>query len=122
LVGVAIGTCAYAGYGLATQGWMLYWVIAFASLGGIAMPACQAIITKSVRPDEQGAVQGGLTSATSLANVFGPQIGGHVFAWSIDGPRDTALPGLVFFVCAAIAVCGLVVVALTLRSMRDAPR
>ena len=120
-VGVAIGTCAYAGYGLATHGWMLYCVIAVASLGGIAMPACQAIITRSVRPDEQGAVQGGLTSATSFANVFGPLIGSKVLHWSIDRPRADATPGLVFFVCALLAVCGLVVVALTLRSMRDAP-
>ncbi len=114
LIGVTIGALAYVGYGAATQGWMVYLVIVFASLGGIAMPACQALITKSVRPDEQGAVQGAITSVNSLANMLGPLLGSNVFAWSIRDDQ-TARPGLTFFVCAGIGGLGL---ALAVRALR----
>ncbi len=121
LLGVAIGTLAYVGYALASQSWMIYGVIAFASLGGIAMPACQSIITSSVRRDEQGAVQGGITSSTSLANIVGPLIGSNVFAWSILGDTGRQWPGLVFLVCAGIAAFGWLVILWALRSAPSAP-
>lgn len=122
VLGIGIGTLAYLGYGLASAGWMIYAVVAVASLGGIAMPACQSIITRSVRPDEQGAVQGGLTSATSFANIVGPLIGANVFAWSIGGERAAALPGLVFFSCAALSVAGLAIAVWAVRRPAAAPR
>jgi DHA1 family tetracycline resistance protein-like MFS transporter len=117
-VGFTIGVIAYLGYGLATEGWMIYCIVAFASLGGIAMPACQALITKSVRPDEQGAIQGALTSATSLANIAGPLVGSTVFAWSIGKQRTPPIPGAVFFACSGMAVLSLLVVAYALRESR----
>jgi DHA1 family tetracycline resistance protein-like MFS transporter len=118
LTGVTIGVFAYLGYGLATRGWMIYWVIAFASLGGIAMPACQALITRSVRPDEQGTIQGALASAQSLANIAGPIVGSAVFAWSIAAGRATPMPGAVFFTCSGLAVLGWLVVVYALRESR----
>jgi DHA1 family tetracycline resistance protein-like MFS transporter len=107
LTGFVVGALAYLGYGLATDGWMIYVVVAFASLGGIAMPAVQSLITKRVRSDEQGQVQGALTSVQSLANIFGPLLGSQVFAWSIGSALGTPMPGAVFFVCAGLGVLGL---------------
>lgn len=115
LIGWAIGTLAYLGYGLASEGWMIYVVVGFASLGGIAMPACQSLITKTVRHDEQGQVQGALTSVNSLANIFGPLIGSQVFAWSIGSGMAEPIPGAVFFSCAAIAGLGGVVILYALK-------
>ncbi len=115
LIGCGIGALAYLGYGLATEGWMIYVVIAIASLGGIAMPACQSLITKTVRHDEQGQVQGALTSVNSLANIFGPLVGSQVFAWSIGASMVPPLPGAVFFTCAAISGLGGLVIVYALR-------
>jgi DHA1 family tetracycline resistance protein-like MFS transporter len=115
VAGLGIATVAYVGYALATAGWMIYFAIGVASFAGIAMPACQSLITKSVRPDQQGAVQGGLTSAQSLANVVGPLLGSTVFAWSIDPAHDGAHPGTVFFVSAGLSLAGLIAAVATLR-------
>lgn len=120
MVGFVIGACAYLGYGFATEGWMIYVVIGVASLGGIAMPACQSLVTKNVRPDEQGQVQGAITSATSLANIFGPLIGSQIFAWSISKAVQPAMPGLVFFSCAAMGVAGGLVALYALKQSRIA--
>ncbi len=121
VVGLAIAVVAYVGYAVASEGWMIYVAIAVASFGGIAMPACQSLITRSVRPDQQGAVQGGLTSAQSLANIIGPLTGAWVFAWSIDPAHNGAHPGTVFFVSAALAAAGLVAAIVTLRTTPPIP-
>jgi MFS transporter, DHA1 family, tetracycline resistance protein len=115
VIGLVFAVVAYAGYALATEGWMIYVAIAVASFGGIAMPAMQSLITRSVRPDEQGAVQGGLTSAQSLANIGGPLLGAWLFAWSIDPAHPGAHPGTVFFASAALSAAGLVAAIVTLR-------
>jgi DHA1 family tetracycline resistance protein-like MFS transporter len=120
VIGLFIGSIAYAGYALATEGWMIYVVIAVQSLGGIAMPANQALITKSVAPDQQGAVQGSLTGVTSLANIAGPLIGSAVFAWSIAPARDATWPGAVYYASAALGAIGLLIAIAALR--RTPPR
>ncbi len=119
-IGFVIGAFAYLGYGLASEGWMIYGVIAFASLAGIAMPACQALITKTVRADEQGVMQGSLTSVQSLANIVGYPVGGAVFAWSISDAMEPTMPGAVFFMGAGLAVLSLLVVVYALKESRVA--
>lgn len=106
MLGLAIGVAAYAAYGLATRGWMIYAIIIVGSLGGLAAPAAQSLITRSVRPTEQGEIQGTLTSLNSIAGIFGPLIGGSVLAVAISEHARFHLPGLSFLVCAAIAGLG----------------
>lgn len=121
LLGLSIATVAYVGYALATAGWMIYFAIGVASFAGIAMPACQSLITKTVRPDQQGAVQGGLTSAQSLANIAGTLLGSTVFAWSIDPANQGAPAGTVYLMSAALSAGGLVAAVFTLRHLHPRP-
>lgn len=116
-LGLALGIAAYIGYASATSGWMIYVAIAVAALGGIAMPAAQSLITKSVRPDQQGVVQGGLTSVQSLANIVGYPLGAYVFQWSIDAANTTAPVGTVYFVSATLAAIGLAAATVALRHL-----
>lgn len=104
--GLAFATLAYVGYATASAGWMLYVAIVVAAFGGIAMVASQTLITKSVRPDQQGLVQGGLTSVQGLASIAGYLLGGYVFRWSLD-PANEAPPGTVYFVSALLCAAGL---------------
>ena len=76
-----------AGYGTATQGWMIYLIVLLGAWGGIAGPAAQALITKHVPPDEQGALQGSLSGLASLAYVFGPIIAAWSFGKGIAHPE-----------------------------------
>lgn len=72
LAGLAVSTLAFLGYGLAPYGWMIPCIIVFGSLGGITGPAVQSIVTGTVDPSEQGAIQGALTSLMSLTNIIAP--------------------------------------------------
>ena len=109
LLGLGVAVVSYIGYGTATHGWMIFAVICFAALGGIAQPALQALITKTVDRHEQGAVQGALTGVQSVAQVIGPLIATQVFAWAIADARTTKIPGASFYVGAALSAVGLTI-------------
>src|SRR6056297_566463 len=69
-----ISAAAFLGYGLASQGWMVPPIIVLGSLGGLAGPAIQSIVAATVRSNDQGKVQGALTSLISLTNIAAPLI------------------------------------------------
>jgi DHA1 family tetracycline resistance protein-like MFS transporter len=93
LLGLSIATLAYLGYGLATDGWMIYAIIVCASIGGIAGPALQGILSKSIPANEQGALQGGLTSLGSLVQIVAPLTATSLFAYFISPQAPMELPG-----------------------------
>jgi DHA1 family tetracycline resistance protein-like MFS transporter len=124
LLGFAMSAFAFAGYGLSTQGWMIFAVIAFATIGGIAQPAGQSLISRTVGPTEQGTVQGALTSLTSLAQIIGPLVGSTVFALGISmaEKHGNFYLGTSFFVGSALSVVGLLIAAYALRNYHDHTR
>lgn len=113
--GLALSTCAQVGYGLATEGWMIFAVMAVGSLAGIAGPALQSYITQHVPPDEQGAVQGIYAGLASLAGIPAPFVATWLFGWGIDPARATPLPGISFFAGAAVMVAALFLAVRTFR-------
>lgn len=126
LLGILIGVLAYVGYGAAPAGWMIYAVIGLASLGGIAQPAGTALITRSVRADEQGAVQGAITGLQSIAQIIAPLIATRIFA-AANPPVGTTTnfsghPGLSFYYCAVLALVGLVLAWWATRNVGKEPR
>jgi DHA1 family tetracycline resistance protein-like MFS transporter len=120
LIGMTTSVLAFTGYGLATHGWMIYAIIAVASFAAFGQPAGQALITHTVRPEEQGAIQGTLTSLNSIAGIIGPLIGGWVFKIAISDNPPFHLPGDMntgapFFVGAVLALVALVIAIIMLR-------
>ncbi|MFN0130994.1 MAG: TCR/Tet family MFS transporter [Phycisphaerales bacterium] len=109
LLGICLGVAAFTVYGLATHGWMIYVGIVIGSFGGISMPAAQAIITKAVKPTEQGQVQGALTGLQSVANIFGPLVGSAVFGYTAKEVGHVYFPGAVYLVSAGLSVVGAIV-------------
>ena len=102
VVGVTASTLAFIGYGLASRGWMVYPLIIIGSLGGITVPAVQSLISKSVDADEQGAVQGSLTSLQSVAGVVGPLVATGLFRHFLK--TQPQIPGAAFFFSALLSL------------------
>ncbi|MDB5096278.1 MAG: tetracycline resistance efflux pump [Cyanobacteria bacterium RYN_339] len=122
LGGLVWGAFALAGYGLATQGWMMYVLIAVASLGSIAGPTLQGHVSKLVGPQEQGAVQGALTSLTSLTGIVGPLIANNLFAYFTSPAAPVQVPGAAFFLGGACTLVGAILAwRLLAREVSDTP-
>jgi MFS transporter, DHA1 family, tetracycline resistance protein len=102
-------------YGLATESWMVYVLICVGALGGLTAPSVQSLITRRIPADEQGTVQGALSSLASLATVFAPPIGAWSFAACIGPNAVFQLPGIALFEAAAVV---LVALSLAVRQLR----
>ena len=74
LFGLVVATLSFLGYGMASEGWMMYVVIFFGSLGGVTGPAIQGLIAGTVASHDQGKIQGAITSLLSLTSIFAPLI------------------------------------------------
>ena len=92
-IGLTFYALGFLLFGLATQGWMMYAFMLVYGLGGLTMPALQGIISNQVPQNEQGELQGGLTSIMSIALIFGPPIMTHVFATFTAKDAPLHIPG-----------------------------
>lgn len=110
LMGLAVSCISFALYGLSSQGWMMLATIVFASLGGVAFPAIQSFIAGRVRPEEQGATQGALTSLQSLASIVGPVVSTAVFGYFTSPLAPFPLPGATFLLGSVLILITLVMV------------
>jgi DHA1 family tetracycline resistance protein-like MFS transporter len=109
VLGSVLAALAFVGYGLATEGWMIFGILGVGALGAIAGPASQALASKAVSPSEQGMLQGGLSSINSLTMVLAPLIATSVFGAFIAQDAPARVPGAPFFVSACFVAVGLVI-------------
>ena len=74
----------------------MYAFTAIYCLGGIAAPALQGIISNQVPANEQGELQGALTSLTSVTAIFGPPIMTGLFSYFTSSTAAFQFPGAPF--------------------------
>ncbi|MEM7281677.1 MAG: TCR/Tet family MFS transporter [Pseudomonadota bacterium] len=77
---MCVTTVAYVGFSLANAGWMVYAIIAFSALGGLAQPALQGIMSRTMPADAQGELQGAIAAITSISMILGPPVMTQIFA------------------------------------------
>ena len=102
IYGLTIGALTFVAYGLSTRGWMLYLAIIFGSIGGIAGPAIQSVITRMVSANEQGAVQGIIASIQSVMAILGPLMATNLFGYFTSASAPMQLPGAAFLAAALL--------------------
>jgi DHA1 family tetracycline resistance protein-like MFS transporter len=102
VTGMLVGALSYLGFGLATQGWMLYAVILLGLLGGTAQAAMQSIISNAADATRQGQTLGAVASLGSLMAVIAPVVALELLRWVSQRPPGDWLIGLPFFTCAAL--------------------
>lgn len=119
LFGLAVGVVANALYGWAPTGAIMYIVIIIGAMAGLAQPSAQAIITKGVGDDEQGAIQGAVTSLLALTAVIGPLVATSIFRYFISADAPILLPGAPFFLGSIFILIGLSLAARTFKRLPE---
>lgn len=89
-------------FGLANQGWMMFAISVLYCMGGIAGPALQGIISTQVAQNEQGELQGGLTSLMSVTSIVGPLLMNSLFSWFSGPQAPVHFPGAPFMLGALL--------------------
>jgi MFS transporter, DHA1 family, tetracycline resistance protein len=102
VAGLLSGAFAYAGYGLVTQGWMLYFVIIANFLAFASSVALQGIVSKAADAREQGRTMASLTALLSLASIAAPIFGTMLLDRVAELPTNDPWMGAPFFACSLI--------------------
>jgi len=114
-VGLGLYSLGLFLFSFATEGWMMFVFLIPYCLGGIAGPALQSIISGNVPRNEQGELQGALTSLMSATSIVGPLLMTNLFAWFTRPEGDVKFAGAPFFAGAILMLISAVVAA---RSMK----
>jgi DHA1 family tetracycline resistance protein-like MFS transporter len=117
-LGLVLYACGFVLYALANQGWMMFAITALASLGGIAMPALQGVMSNQVPMNEQGELRGALTSVMSLTSVIGPLIMTNLYAYFTSTAAPIQLPGAPFWLGAVLTFVSWLLTINALRGLK----
>lgn len=121
LFAMLVTMSAYVAFAFASEGWMVYAIIAISSLGGLAQPALQGIMSRTMPANAQGELQGAIAAIMSMTMIISPWMMTQIFSAFIapDEPfsvftvtilPDGApfyFPGAPFIFSAIIEVCAI---------------
>jgi DHA1 family tetracycline resistance protein-like MFS transporter len=120
---VYIGLALYA-FGLllfafASQSWMMFVFLIPYCLGGIAGPALQSIISGHVPPNEQGELQGALTSLISVTSIVGPPLMTGSFAYFTKPGAPVHFPGVSFLLGSIFMIASAIWAYVALKTEKE---
>lgn len=118
VLGLAIDVAAFVFMGLVENGWLALAMTPLTALGSIAGPALQGIMSKRASDDQQGELQGTLTSVNAVATIIAPLMLTQIFWYFTDGPSGLYLPGAPFLLSAVLTLVGILIF---MTSTKEAP-
>jgi DHA1 family tetracycline resistance protein-like MFS transporter len=110
VAGIACACLALVTVAFVTEGWAVFALMPLFALGGVGLPAFQALATRLVEPARQGQLQGVLASATSLATIVGPLLFSSIYA-----AVQSSWPGAIWLAVAVVEAAAVPLVILGTR-------
>ena len=114
-VGMALYTFGMFLFAAATQSWMMFVFLIPYCLGGIAGPAMQAVISEQVPANEQGEIQGTMSSLMSASAIIGPPMMSTVFFYFTHNEAPSKFPGAPFILGGALMLLSTIVAYLSFK-------
>ncbi|WP_312364710.1 TCR/Tet family MFS transporter [Sphingobacterium sp.] len=111
----ALGLMLFA---FTNQGWMMFVFLVPYSLGGICGPALQSIISKNVPANEQGELQGALSSLVSVTAILGPPIMTNLFYYFTHDKAPFQFSGAPFFLASILMFISAIIIYFAFRQKR----
>lgn len=115
-IGLLLYSVGFLLFAFASQTWMMFAFTVVYSMGGIAGPAIQGIISSAVPPNEQGELQGALTSLMSATSIIGPPLMTNLFSWFTRPQATIRFPGAPFLMAAVLVLASSI---LAYKSLHD---
>lgn len=121
VAGLLSGAMGFAIYGMASTGAMFLVGVPVMSIWGLYSPSAQGLMTRRVKPNEHGQLQGALAGVMGLTGLIGPWLFTQTFAAFIGSQRDWHVPGAPFLLASTLLILA---VALAWRITRrpEGPR
>ncbi|MBX9813311.1 MAG: MFS transporter [Sphingomonas sp.] len=107
LIGITVGTLSFAAYALIPSPGLVYAVIALGFAQWFVFPASNALLSRLVDARNQGALQGGMASVGSVAQVLGPLL----MTQALAAGDEAGFPGAAFALAAGLGVIAMLIIA-----------
>ncbi len=88
----------------------------FVALWGLAGPSMQSLMSKTAGAEEQGKLQGAVSSLRGITGMVGPLVFTQSFAFFVKPGTPLFLPGIPYWLASGLVVMSLVLAMLTARS------
>jgi DHA1 family tetracycline resistance protein-like MFS transporter len=108
IMGLVSSALAYALWGAASEGWMMFAVIGVNLLGGTVAASVQSLISAAADNRSQGETLGAVNSLTSLTAVFAPMLATPLLGMVSHLPKGDWRIGAPFYFCALLQVGALI--------------
>lgn len=119
VVGVLLWASGMFLFAFATKSWMMFVFIVPYCLGGVAGPTIQGLISNQVPTNEQGKLQGALTSLISLTSIVGPPLMTFIFYFFTKDETPIRFQGAAFFVGGILMIISLLLLLKPLKKVRE---
>lgn len=103
-VGLFLYSLGFILFSFARETWMMFAFMVPYILGGIAGPSLQGIISTQVPSNEQGELQGALTSLMSLTSIIGPPLMSNLFYFFTTSTAPVYFPGAPMLIAAVLTL------------------
>lgn len=107
IMGLISSVMSYTLWGAASEGWMMYAVIAFNLLGGTVAASVQSLISSAADSKSQGQTLGSVSALNGLMAVIAPLIATPLLATVSHLPQGDWRIGAPFYFCALLQVVSL---------------
>lgn len=96
-------------FAFTNHSWMIYLFTLIYCIGGIATPSLQGMISSKIPDNEQGELQGVITSLLSLANILSPLLMTNLFYIFTNEKSNIHFPGAPFLIAGVIILIGFLI-------------
>ena len=122
LLGLGVDVVAFIALGFVTNGWIALALTPLTALGSIAGPALQGIMSRSAPDNQQGELQGALTSINAVASIVAPLMMTQTFFYFTHDNAWFYLPGAPFLLAAVLVIASIFVYLPVLQERRVTSR
>ncbi len=110
IVGMVCNVTGLVLFALVQSQWMLYAFLLPYAFGGLAGPALQGLLSNGVPENEQGELQGAMSSMMSATSIVGPPLMTTIFATFTEDGAPVYFPGAPFVAGAVLSALSLVLI------------
>ncbi len=114
-LGCTLAAASFFGYAFAASGWMMFPCIVIGGFMGLVMPTIRGIMSRGVPMNEQGNLQGAISSLFGLTAIFAPLIMTQTFRFFSIGDASLYFPGAAFLLAGCLVLLATLAVILGMR-------
>ncbi len=114
--GLLYNACTLLAIGFVTNGWLLLALTPLAALGAVVAPALQAVMSGRADDNQQGELQGVLSSINSIGMIVAPVVMTQMFWLFTSEGSAIFLPGAPFLLAMLLMVVAWMVYSASLRA------